>query len=258
MHYHQLFGMRYGSETVVQQPADEVVESLRLKVGDHQAHYLRAGIGPPVVLLHGGASDSRDWMGVMAALSPYYSLYAPDMIGYGLSDRRTGGYYFSDFVDFALEFADVLGLDSPIMVGHSLGGRVCLEIAFRRPDKVPRLVLVNTLGFGRLSVFGTVLGTIAWWWRKLLGRQQPFPKFLMHDGEDQHWICLHQLPMLEVPTLMIWTRHDPYCSLAGAKRAEGLLPRSRLEVLPGCGHAPHVKSRDAFNTLLLDFLNRGC
>jgi pimeloyl-ACP methyl ester carboxylesterase len=256
MHYHQLLGVGYSSETIVQRPDDEVVEALGLKVGDHQVHYLKAGDGPPVVLLHGGASDSRDWRGVMAALSPYYSLYAPDMVGYGLTDRRADGYYFSDFVDLAVEFVDVLGLDSPVMVGHSLGGRVCLEVAFRQPDRVAKLVLVNTLGFGRLSRFGMVLSAIAWRWRRIRGHQQPFPKFLMRDGEDYHWICLHQLPAIEAPTLMVWTRHDLYCSLAGAKRAEELLPRSQLEVLPGCGHAPHVERNDEFNRLFLDFLKR--
>ena len=91
-------------------------ESLKIKIGSHQVHYLKAGSGAPVVLLHGGASDSRDWTVTMAALSHRYTLYAPDIIGYGLSDRAQSGYYFSDFVEFIRDFNREMGLDSPVEV----------------------------------------------------------------------------------------------------------------------------------------------
>jgi hypothetical protein len=67
------------------------IERLEVQLGDHRAHYLRAGRGSPVVLLHGGASDAFDWAETMVALSESYSLYAPDLIGYGLSDHKSDG-----------------------------------------------------------------------------------------------------------------------------------------------------------------------
>ncbi|MCK4274212.1 MAG: hypothetical protein KAW90_04920, partial [Dehalococcoidales bacterium] len=59
------------------------IEGLRLNVNGHRTHYLKAGVGPPVVLVHGGASDSRDWFDTMTALAHRYTLYAPDLIGFG-------------------------------------------------------------------------------------------------------------------------------------------------------------------------------
>lgn len=236
-------------------PAGGAIESLRLKVAGHQAHYLRAGSGPPVVLLHGGASDSRDWVETMAALSHSYSLYAPDLIGYGLSHRDKSGYYLSDFVEFVLGFIQALGLDSQVLVGHSLGGRVCLDVALRCPERVRKLVLIDTTGFGRLARWGNFLGMTAWGMRSLLGRPQPYPKLLKEDGQDKDWRCLEELPALEVPTLIVWNRRDPYYPLAGALRARELIPNSRLEVFPGYGHAPHLQRRDYFNSLLLNFLD---
>ena len=233
----------------------DIIESLKLKVGDHQVHYLKSGNGPPVVLLHGGASDSRDWAGTIAALSHSYSLYAPDLIGYGLSEKAKSGYYLSDFVEFTLGFIQALGLNSHILVGHSIGGRVCLEIALRYPEKVHKLVLIDTVGFSKLTHWGYLLGTLAWGVRKFLRHPQPYPKYLKKDSEDKEWMCLEKLPDLKMPTLLVWYKRDPYYPLTGALRAKDLIPEVRLEVLPGYGHAPHLKNRSSFNSLLQSFLD---
>ncbi len=229
-------------------------QSSVLKVGSHQAHYLRAGEGPPVVLLHGGGSNCRDWAGTMVNLSHSHNLYAPDLMGFGLSSRNGSGYYLSDFAEFTLEFIRTLGLDSPVLVGHSLGGRVCLEIALRHPEKVRRLVLVSSAGFGRLSRLGYFLGTSIWAVRKFLGRPQPYPRFLWKDGEDRDWLCLAELPALKTPTLIVWSRYDPYYPLSGALMAQELMPASHLEVFSGYGHTPHLKRNDIFSELLLSFM----
>ncbi len=231
------------------------IERLRLPVDGYQAHYLRAGSGPPVVMLHGGASDCEDWIHTMAVLNDSYSLYAPDLVGYGLSDSYKDGYYLSDFVGFTLSFTEALGLHSHVLVGHSLGGRICLEIALRYPEKVQSLVLIDTVGFGKLSFLGKFLGAAAWGVRKIIGRPQPYPAFLKEQEEDGDWLCLSKLPGLEMPTLIVWNRYDPYYPLAAALRAKELIPEARLAVFPGYGHAPHLKKPHAFNRLLQSFLD---
>ena len=231
------------------------IESHRIEVNGHQVHYLRAGSGPPVVLIHGGASDSRDWVKTMAALSRHFSLYAPDLIGFGQSERNDHGYYLSDFNEFLLGFIEKLDLENLSLVGHSFGARLCLEVALQHPEKVRKLVLVNAFGLGKVSRLGSIVLTGFWAIRKLLRSPQPHPQFLYRDGEDPLWLCVDQLPNLKTPTLLIWKRHDIYLPLAIARRAEKLIPGARLEVLPGYGHAPHGANNDAFNRLLLDFLD---
>jgi pimeloyl-ACP methyl ester carboxylesterase len=234
---------------------EAIIESLKLRVGDNQAHYLKAGSGPPVVLIHGGASDSRDWVSTMNALSHRYSLYAPDLIGFGQSDRTKDGYYLSDFSEFVLGFIETLGLERPVLVGHSFGGRLCLEMALRQPEKVRKLVLVDASGLGQVSRLGNVVLTAFWAIRKLLRLRQPYPKFLNKEGEDSSWTCVDELPNLKVPTLIIWKRYDIYFPLSIARRAKELIPEAHLVVLPGYGHAPHGQNQDAFNSRLLDFLD---
>jgi pimeloyl-ACP methyl ester carboxylesterase len=234
----------------------EGIESLKLNVNRHQAHYLKAGNGPPVVLIHGGASDSRDWIHTMLNLSHRYCLYAPDLIGFGQSDRDQDGYYMKDFSDFLEEFINMLGLERVSLAGHSFGARICLEIALRHPEKVRKLVLVDAAGLGKVSRLGNVILTGFWVLRKLLRHKQPYPQFLVSEGEDFHWLCVDKLPELKTPTLLIWKRHDIYLPLAIARRAEKLIPEAKLVVMPGFGHAPHGQNKEAFNRLLLDFLGQ--
>ncbi len=231
------------------------IEGLRLNVNGHRTHYLKAGVGPPVVLVHGGASDSRDWFDTMTALAHRYTLYAPDLIGFGQNERSEEGYYLSDFSDFLLGFINTLQLEKPVLVGHSFGARVCLDIASNNHEKISKLVIIDASGLGNVSMFGSALFTFFWALRKLLRRPQPYPKFLAKEGDDYDQVSSDELAKLTAPTLLIWKRLDPYMPLSIALRAEKLIPGSRLEVLPGYGHAPHQQNSQAFNRLLLDFLN---
>lgn len=232
------------------------IKSLYPEIKGHRTHYLKAGSGPPVILLHGGASDSRDWLRTMAALADRYTLYAPDLIGFGRSDRKGDGYYLSDFIEFAEEFIETLGLHNPDVVGHSFGGRVAAGVAVHDWVKIRRLVLVDTSGLGKVSRFGSALLTVIWAVRKLLRRPQPFPRFLAKEGEDYNCIGDDALRNLKTATLIIWKRLDPYMPVSLARRAASLIPGTQLEVVPGYGHAPHMQNSRAFSRLLRDFLNQ--
>ena len=140
--------------------AKDLIQSSELNLNGHKIHYLEAGNGSPVVLVHGGASDSRDWIDTIAILSQSYGVYAPDLPGYGRSGRNEDGYYLSDFVEFIIEFIRTLDLDSPVVVGHSLGGRACLGVALHHPEMIRRLVLIDTAGFGKLTRLGLFLGPV--------------------------------------------------------------------------------------------------
>ena len=116
-------------------------------------HYLAAGdpSDPTVVLLHGGVIDcaSLSWGGVVDRLAEGRRVIAPDLAGYGESDRPDVDYSTAWHVRVVESFLDDLGLDSPSVVGLSLGGGVALGLALRSPHRVDHLVPVDSYGLGR-------------------------------------------------------------------------------------------------------------
>ena len=117
--------------------------------GTGSTHYIAAGYGPPMVLLHGLGTSVVAWRYNISALSERYSVYAPDLPGHGESDKPDITYDLETGVRFVLQFLDALGLERVALVGNSMGGIVALASALRRPDRVQSLVLVDSPGLGR-------------------------------------------------------------------------------------------------------------
>ncbi len=234
---------------------DNNIESLEIKVKGRRVHYLKAGKGKPVVLVHGGASDSREWRPVMEKYSDRYTFYAPDLPGFGKSDRDPKGYYLADFSDFLIGFIDLLKLEKPALVAHSLGGRTAMDVALQRPEDISKLILIDSSGLGEMSPFGAVLFYFFLYLRDILRKPQPFPKFLVKEGDNWNEIGDEGLKNIKVPTLLIWKRTDPYLSVRQAKHAQKLIPGAKLEIIKGYGHAPHQQEdKSEFFRLMEEFL----
>jgi pimeloyl-ACP methyl ester carboxylesterase len=141
-------------------PADADVRYVDL--AEHRLRYLRTGSddAPPVVLLHGGGLDEAalSWRDVLAPLGESFRVYAPDFPGYGGSDDPTEPPDVDSYAGVVERFLDALALDEVSLVGLSLGGGVALDVAFRAPERLDRLVLVDSYGLGG-RVPGGRLGT---------------------------------------------------------------------------------------------------
>jgi len=121
-------------------PAEEFV-----MVGAIKTHFVRKGeTGRPVVLVHGFGSSTVTWQKTIDALSTRYRVYAFDMKGFGLSAKpKDGQYHARAYVEQLVGFLDVMKLDRPVLVGHSLGGAIVSRVALLHPDRVGGLVLVD-------------------------------------------------------------------------------------------------------------------
>ncbi len=125
-----------------------------VQVGRLRIHHTYGGRGrPPVLLIHGlGSSGYIEWRFNLPALARRHRIFAPDLPGFGRSEKPRARYgipYFARTID---RYMDRVGLASAIVVGTSLGGRIALELALEFPRRVSRLVLVNALGLGRPQV----------------------------------------------------------------------------------------------------------
>jgi pimeloyl-ACP methyl ester carboxylesterase len=124
-----------------------------LELGSLRVHHTYGGHGTPVLFIHGlGSSGYMEWRRNLGPAAERHRVFAPDMPGYGRTDKPRVRYTIPYFARFIERYMDDRRLRSASLVGASLGGRVALELALERPSLVRKLVLVNTLGLGRPQV----------------------------------------------------------------------------------------------------------
>lgn len=144
-------------------------------------HYTRAGSGPLLVLLHGWPQTSLCWRPVLADLAAEYTVVAPDLRGYGLSDKPVTGYDKRRMAADMAGLVQALGFDRASVVGHDRGARVAHRWALDRPEQVERLAVLDVVPtremFRRLDA-----STASGYWHWLFHLQPDLPERLVgHD-----------------------------------------------------------------------------
>src|SRR5438105_8474615 len=130
-----------------------VVRSGFLDLGSLRVHHMCGGRGPAVLFVHGlGSSGYMEWRRALEPTAAGHRVFAPDLPGYGRTDKPRARYTIPYFARFISRYMEDRGLRSAALVGTSLGGRIALEVALEEPRLVRKLVLVNTLGLGRPHV----------------------------------------------------------------------------------------------------------
>jgi pimeloyl-ACP methyl ester carboxylesterase len=122
-------------------------------IGSLRVHHMHGGHGSPVVFIHGlGSSGYMEWRFTLEPTAERHRVYAPDLPGYGRTEKPRARYTIPYFARFVERYIENRGLRSVVLVGASLGGRIALEVALEQPRLVRKLVLVNTLGLGRPQI----------------------------------------------------------------------------------------------------------
>jgi len=253
-------------------------------------NYLDAGEGDPVVLVHGsgpGVSAYANWRLTLPALTEGVRVIAPDMVGFGFTERPLEARYdLQTWVDQLIGLLDALGIERAGLVGNSFGGAIALAAATRHPDRVDRLVLMGSVGVpfpiteGLDAVWGDepsfeamrrIMDYFAYS-RELVTdelaevryRASIQPGFhesygSMFPAPRQRWVDSMVTPdelirTLPHRTLIVHGREDRVIPLQTSLRLLELIPRSELHVFGQCGHWSQIERADAFNALLLSFL----
>ena len=251
--------------------------------------------GAPIVLVHGFGTCSFLWRNVGPVLAmANRTAFAVDMFGYGESDRPFDAQFGisaqSDYLDHALT---ALRLSKATVVGIDLGGAVATHLAYNRPERVERLVLINAIAFDdvpaedikamqrntarfALRISRGVLGA-APLIRELLERSvadaanMPDPlvaRYLApYVGQEglNHLLTLArsvtdedmldvELGQLDCPTLIVWGDQDPFVGPKLGDRLADTIPGSRLVRLPGTGRLVPEEAPDTLANMILEFV----
>jgi pimeloyl-ACP methyl ester carboxylesterase len=102
--------------------------------------YLEAGSGPPVILLHGLGATNASFLPTFWELSRDHRVIAPDLPGHGESGKPVRAYHAGFYARWCAEFMDAIGVRRAVLIGNSMGGRISIEVGFRSPEKVERIV----------------------------------------------------------------------------------------------------------------------
>lgn len=128
------------------------------KVADRPLHVLRVGAGPPVVLLHGLTGSHEYFAPLTTSLSRHYTVTAPDLLGFGASPWPDSGYTVDDHLRALMP---VLPKEPFVLVGHSMGSLLALELARRYPQRVAALVLLAPPSIANRAAMKAMLGSHA-------------------------------------------------------------------------------------------------
>lgn len=162
-------------------------------VGETQIHYVRAGSGPPVLLLHGFPQTHAMWHAVAPELAGDFTVVAADLRGYGASSKPQGteAYRFREMAVDMVQLMAKLGYDTFHTVGHDRGGRVAHRLTLDFPDAVKSLTVMDIVPTHHLLAHVTKEVAAAYYHWFFLAQPYPFPETLIgHDPDAYFESCL--------------------------------------------------------------------
>jgi pimeloyl-ACP methyl ester carboxylesterase len=264
-----------------------------IDVNGISTHYHECGEGEPVLLIHGsgpGVTAWANWRLIIPRLSENFHVYAPDIVGFGYTERPEDiEYGVETWTNHLISFIETIGESRVHIIGNSLGGALALQIANKRPDLVRKIVLMGAaapsfpITYGLDKVWGyepsienmkKLLGIFAYGEEFATdelaqlryeasiqpGLQESFSKMFAEPRQEKlNSLSLpeERIKKIDHPVLMVHGREDiviPYKETS--LRLLELLPNSELHLFSKCGHWTQIEKKDEFAQLCENFFLR--
>jgi pimeloyl-ACP methyl ester carboxylesterase len=250
-----------------------------------KTRYWEAGSGYPTILIHGAGwtSGCETWSLNMGPLSEKLRVLAIDCLNWGLGDVFDQELSFAYLVDHVREFMDVLGIEKANVIGHSMGGWIVSLLAYESPDRINKMVNVAGGGTATRPLQNMVdfkvptpdaireqftarfpdgvdideVSATSIKKTELEGHGEAFGKVMRHMTNPmtrQRYNTLRRLPLIKVPTLVLWGREDQTNALEMGEATAKAIPGAKLVVFDDTGHMLPQQQSARFNEVVLDFL----
>jgi pimeloyl-ACP methyl ester carboxylesterase len=239
-------------------------------------HYQEKGTGTPLVLLHGFTSSTYSWKDVFEPLSQNFRVIAVDLKGFGFSGKPDGDYSRRAQATLVGHLLDYLKIEKAWLCGNSMGGEIALNFALQNPQRVERLILIDSAGvtvtgsgslaprYLLLPVVGRIVTALALTSDKLV-RQGLEKSFYDQTKVTNERVAYYYRPLktrggqlaavrartqanefpvepelgrISMPTLIIWGAQDALIPLEAGIKMNKLIKESRLVIFDSCGHLP--------------------
>lgn len=251
--------------------------------GPVKTAYLSAGTGQPVICLHGGGAGAVTWYPSIASLAEYFHVLAPDIVGFGESDKPDAAYDRAYFVIWLKNFMVALGISRAHIVGLSQGGAIALQFTLDYPEMVEKLLLVDS---GALGAKPPLLSFIGMLWMNtfpsalanrffsryllfkpenrdpnhgrysidVLKRKGGKNAFIQGRGAAVSAMQEDALRQIKNETLVIWGENDQLFPLEHCVNSVALMPNATLCRIKDAGHLPLMDQPTTFNKAVVAFL----
>lgn len=264
-----------------------------IEIDGIKTYVVEKGRGINVIFINGLASSVYTWRKLFYRISNDFHAYAIDFKGTGFSEKPKCIYSIKVFTNQILGLMNYYRIDKAVLVGNSLGGEIALDFAFNYPEKVSKLILIDSVGYqknkgiikllvkmSRLKIVYKFLNAcisrdfskkiIQWaiFNDSIIDKNmiEGYHKPMKTRGAISAFIELvknlsytefdyNKVKNIRIPTLIIWGREDKWIPVSDAYRFHRDIKNSKLVILENCGHGPQEEKPEEVAKLVKDFIS---
>jgi 2-hydroxymuconate-semialdehyde hydrolase len=260
-----------------------------INAGEIETNYHDEGQGHPLVLFHGsgpGVTAWANWRLVIPHLAQHFRVIAPDMLGFGYTQRPQGiCYEMETWLQHAIDILDTLEIEKAHVVGNSFGGALAIAIAIHAPERIDKLVLMGSVGLEFELTEGL---DKTWGYQPSIENMRELLDIFAYDrslvtdelaklryeasirpGVQEAYASMFPAPRqnginnlasdekaiaaIKQETLVIHGLEDDVIPVSCSERLFRLIPNSQLHIFRKCGHWTQIEHNQRFNQLIENF-----
>lgn len=247
-----------------------------LDINGVHLRYEKSGEGTPFILLHGWGCNLETVRSIAKTASTFHEVYNIDLPGFGESSEPSSVWGVEEYTTLIETFIQTLGLENPIIAGHSFGGRIGILLSSR--NQVKKLILIDAAGVKPKRKLKYYFKVYRYKTAKLIVKTvlsksradrvidsmrskkgsadynaaSPMMKTILSKVVNED--LKHVMNSIKAPTLLIWGENDTATPIGDAKIMEKLIPEAGLVTFENAGHYSFLDNPYGFNAVLTSFL----